>query len=233
MNPRILSRGLLLIASLAAIAWAFEKTGLGIDLDTTWIDSQVRGKGALGEAFFFAAAALFVSVGLPRQIVSFLGGYAFGFLAGTLLALAATALGCVVAFGYARLLGRAMVQHRFSARIRRIDDFLHDNPFSMTLLIRLLPAGSNLLTNLAAGVSSVRAVPFLAGSTIGFVPQTMIFALAGSGVSLDPAFRVGLAMALFVVAGAIGISLYRKHRHGKVFDESIERTIGATEADPR
>jgi uncharacterized membrane protein YdjX (TVP38/TMEM64 family) len=166
-------------------------------------------------------------------VVSFLGGYAFGFLVGTLLALAATALGCVIAFGYARLLGRAMVRKRFSARIQRIDAFLHENPFSMSLLIRLLPAGSNLLTNLAAGVSSVSAAPFIAGSTLGFIPQTMIFALAGSGVSLDPTLRIGLAMALFVVAGAIGLSLYRKHRHGKVLDESVDRAIGASETDLR
>jgi uncharacterized membrane protein YdjX (TVP38/TMEM64 family) len=233
MNPRILLRGLILIAVLAAIAWAFEKTGLSTALDTTWIDKEVRGKGVLGEVLFFAVAALFLSVGLPRQVVSFLGGYAFGFLAGTLLALAATALGCVIAFGYARLLGRAMVRKRFSARIQRIDAFLHENPFSMSLLIRLLPAGSNLLTNLAAGVSSVSAAPFIAGSTLGFIPQTMIFALAGSGVSLDPTLRIGLAMALFVVAGAIGLSLYRKHRHGKVLDESVDRAIGASETDLR
>ncbi|MDP7650588.1 MAG: VTT domain-containing protein [Rhodospirillales bacterium] len=233
MNPRILLRGLILIAVLAAIAWAFEKTGLSTALDTTWIDKEVRGKGVLGEVLFFAVAALFLSVGLPRQVVSFLGGYAFGFLVGTLLALAATALGCVIAFGYARLLGRAMVRKRFSARIQRIDAFLHENPFSMSLLIRLLPAGSNLLTNLAAGVSSVSAAPFIAGSTLGFIPQTMIFALAGSGVSLDPTLRIGLAMALFVVAGAIGLSLYRKHRHGKVLDESVDRAIGASETDLR
>jgi uncharacterized membrane protein YdjX (TVP38/TMEM64 family) len=233
MNPRILLRGLILIAVLAAIAWAFEKTGLSTALDTTWIDKEVRGKGVLGEVLFFAVAALLLSVGLPRQVVSFLGGYAFGFLAGTLLALAATALGCVIAFGYARLLGRAMVRKRFSGRIQRIDAFLHENPFSMSLLIRLLPAGSNLLTNLAAGVSSVSAAPFIAGSTLGFIPQTMIFALAGSGVSLDPTLRIGLAMALFVVAGAIGLFLYRKYRHGKILDESVDRAIGASETDLR
>jgi len=232
MNLRILSRGLLLIAALAAIAWAYEKTGLGTVLDTTWIDEEVRGKGALGEILFFATATLFLSIGLPRQVVSFLGGYAFGFFAGTALALAATALGCVIAFGFARLLGRVKVRKRFSERIQRIDSFLHDNPFSMSLLIRLLPAGSNFLTNLTAGVSSVRAAPFIAGSTLGFIPQTVIFALAGSGVSLDPTLRIGLAMALFVVAGAIGLSLYRKHHHGKVLDESIKRAIRVAETDP-
>ena len=30
----------------------------------------------------------------------------------------------------------------------------------MTLLIRLLPVGSNVLTNLAAGISRVRLLPF-------------------------------------------------------------------------
>jgi hypothetical protein len=39
-------------------------------------------------------------------------------------------------------------------------------------------------------------------------------------------------MALFVVAGAIGLWLYRKHHHGKVLDESIKRAIRVAETDP-
>ena len=61
----------------------------------------------------------------------------------------------------------------------------------MTLLIRLLPVGNNFATSLAAGVSRVPARPFLLGSLLGYMPQTMVFALAGSGVEMgaEPARR--------------------------------------------
>jgi uncharacterized membrane protein YdjX (TVP38/TMEM64 family) len=124
------------------------------------------------------------------------------------------------------MLGRDFVVSRFPGRVKRIDDFLRDNPLSMTLLIRLLPLGSNLVTNLAAGVSSVSAVPFFQGSAIGYLPQTLIFALVGSGISVDPELRIAISVILFVISGILGVSLYRKNRHGKSFDSDVEHKLG-------
>ncbi|MCK5166290.1 MAG: VTT domain-containing protein, partial [Rhodospirillaceae bacterium] len=171
-------------------------------------------------------ATFITAIGLPRQVIGFLGGYAFGLAVGTILALAGTVLGCVIAFYYARLLGRAPLQRRFSGRIRSLDNFLHDNTFSMTLLVRMLPVGSNVATNLAAGVSSVKSGPFIGGSAIGYLPQTLIFALAGSGVAVDPALRISLSIILFVLSGLLGVYLYRHFRHGKSLDVEIDKEIG-------
>jgi uncharacterized membrane protein YdjX (TVP38/TMEM64 family) len=205
-------RGLVLIATLVALGAVVKLTGLYGLMDEGWVDREIRGRGLMGEVIFVALGAGLTAVGFPRQAVGFLGGYAFGLGLGTGLALAAAALGCVTAFTYARLMGRHFVQQRFGARIRRLDAFLHDNPFSTALLIRLLPVGSNLLTNLAAGVSGVRAVPFVAGSTLGYVPQTLIFALVGSGLHIEPGWRIGASVVLFVVSGMLGVYLFRRYR---------------------
>lgn len=226
MNPRVLIRGLVLIATLVAVGFVLKTTQLGTALDKEWVDQVIRAEGGSGALLFVAAGALFTAFGLPRQLISFLGGYAFGFVAGTVLAAIATVGGCVSAFFYARLMGRDFIQSRFSARVERIDNFLRDNPFNMALLIRLLPAGSNLLISLTAGVSSVRAAPFFAGSALGFVPQTMVFALAGSGIELDPAFRIGLSVVLFVVSGILGVTVYRKYRRGRILDDTLEAQLG-------
>jgi uncharacterized membrane protein YdjX (TVP38/TMEM64 family) len=156
-----------------------------------------------------------------------MGGYAFGFLQGTLLGTLATLLGCLAAFYYARLIGRGLVADRFSGKVRKMDQFVSGHPFSMTLLIRLLPVGSNLVTNLVAGVTSVAAMPFLMGSLLGFIPQNAIFALVGSGIGVDPIWRIGLGVLLFVISGLLGIYLYRRMRHGKSYDESLDQEIGA------
>lgn len=226
MTPKVVAKGVVLILTLAAIGLVLERTGLGGALDTRWIDAEVRGQGVAGELLFVVMGALFTGFGFPRQVVAFLGGYAFGFLGGAALALTATATGCLATFGYARLLGRDLVAHRFPGRVRRADAFLRDNPFTMTLLVRLLPVGSNLVTNLTAGVSSVPTVPFVAGSAVGYVPQTLIFALAGSGVALDPVLRIGLSVLLFIASGVLGVFLYRRLRHGMTYDEAIDRAIG-------
>ena len=226
MNARALFKGLFVLAALVFAGFVLRLTQMDAAFNEAWIDSDIRGNGLTGELIFVAFAMAFTAVGLPRQIVSFLGGYAFGFLPGTALALAATACGCALTFTYARVLGREFVKARFENRIRRVDDFLSENPFSMTLLIRFLPVGSNLVTNLAAGVSSVGALAFIGGSAIGFIPQTAVFALAGSGTTVDDVYKIVLSVVLFVASGALGYYLYRKFRHGKSIGRKVEQEIG-------
>jgi len=225
MKPRVLVSGLALLATLVAIGWVIESRVFGDVLSAEWIDTDVRGKGIVGEVLFLCVAGLATAVALPRHVVSFLGGYAFGVLPGALLALVGTVLGCVVTFFYARVIGRPLVSARLGARVQRIEDFLAAHPFWMTVLIRLLPVGNNFATNLAAGVSRVPAIPFFLGSLLGYVPQTLVFALAGSGVDVGAAWRVGIAVALFLVSGVIGAWLYRKYRHGKTLGTEVDEAL--------
>lgn len=207
-----LLKGLVMIAGLVAIGYAARALGVVEMLDPQWLDTQVKGRGFWGEVVFVAAGAALTGVGLPRQLVAFGGGYAFGLWEGTAWALLAQTLGCAAAFWYARLFGRDFVRHRFGARIAKVDGFLRGNPFTMTLLIRFLPVGSNVVTNLAAGVTSVGARPFLAGSILGYLPQTVIFALLGSGIHVEPELRITLSVVLFVASGVLGVWLWRRIR---------------------
>jgi uncharacterized membrane protein YdjX (TVP38/TMEM64 family) len=224
-------RGLILIATFVAVGYLVQTTGLRGLFDESWVDSRIRGQGVSGEMLYFAMGAALTAIGFPRQAVCFLAGYAFGFTLGMPLALAASLGGCVLAFYYARLLGRSFVLKRFPARIKRIDSFLHDNPLSMTLLLRLLPVGSNLVANLAAGVSGVRALPFFAGSVLGYVPQTVIFVLLGSGIHLDPAWTTGVSIALFVASSALGVYLFRRYRKSRALDEDVAAALDEAESD--
>jgi len=217
--------GLVFLATLVGVGYALESGLLTGMLSRNWIDAEVRGKGFAGELLFVAVGGVATAVAVPRHIVSFLGGYAFGLGLGSALALAATEVGCVLTFVYGRHIGRPLVSARLRERVRRIEDFLAANPFAMTLLIRLLPIGSNFATSLAAGVSRVPARPFLLGSLFGFLPQTVVFTLAGSGIEMGATFRVALAVLLFVVSGAIGIWLYRRYRHGRTLGDDVEKAI--------
>lgn len=226
-------RGLVLIALLMGLGYGVKLTGLYGLLDETWIDEQIRGQGLMGDLVFLAAGMMMTAFGFPRQAVSFLGGYGFGFGEGAALALGATVLGCVLTFYCARWVGRAYVLGLFAERIRRLDYFLHDHPFSTALLLRLLPAGSNLVTNLAAGVSGIRALPFIAGSGLGFIPQTVIFALLGSGIHLDPGLRITTGIVLFVLSGMIGLALFRRYRKSLALDqESAQATPAGPQSGP-
>ncbi len=224
MLAQFIFRGLIVIGVLAAASYL-----LGDMLDQTWVDAHVRGHGVSGELLFLVTGGLLSSIGLSRQLIAFLGGYAFGFLPGVLLASLAVVAGCMLSFYVARYLLRAFLLQRYAGRIDRMGRFVHDNTFVMTVLIRLLPLGSNLMVNVAAGVSGVRSVPFFLGSALGYLPQTLIFALVGSGTGVDQFWQVAVAMALFVVATVLGIWLYRKYRHGKSLDPQLDEDLGVDE----
>jgi uncharacterized membrane protein YdjX (TVP38/TMEM64 family) len=217
--------GLVFLVTLIAIGYVIEEGLLQQLLSEAWIDEKVRGKGVSGELLFLAVGGFATAVAIPRHVISFLGGYAFGFALGGALAVVATEIGCVIDFFYARVIGRPLVSARLGARVRRVEEFLAANPFSMTLLIRLLPVGNNFATSLAAGVSRVPARPFLLGSLLGYIPQTMVFALAGSGIELGARYRIALAALLFVVSGSIGIWLYRRYRRDRTLGEDVEKAI--------
>lgn len=219
-------RAFVLFFSLVLVGYILKSTELGAVFDEAWIDVYVRGQRLDGYLIFVCLGLVFTALGLPRQIISFLAGYAFGFVQGAGLALVATVLGCVAAFYFARFIGRDFVIQKFSDKVRRIDIFLDQNPLAMTLLIRFLPLGSNLASNLAAGVSGVRGPPFFLGSLIGYLPQTVVFALVGSGIGMEPIFRISLGVILFIFSGVLGVYLFRRYRQGMVFDDDVERTLG-------
>ena len=226
MNARVLLKGLGLILSLALFGYLFKSSDLGNSVNEAWIDARIRGHGVEGELLFLMMGAIFTAVGLPRQIIAFLAGYAFGLLLGTLLGALAALLGCAITFVYARVFGKGLLRARLGERARRFDAFVHEHPLSMTLLIRLLPVGSNVLTNLAAGISSIRPRPFLSGSFVGYLPQTLVFALIGSGVNIAPALKLGGSVALFLLSGGLGAYLYRRHRHGLSIDAEVDAALG-------
>ncbi len=225
MSWRVFLRGLVLIVTLVAVGVLIRKTGIIDGVDKNWIDQTVRGQGLAGIAIFMVVGAAFTGIGFPRQLIAALAGYAFGIVAGTFFATLATVIGCAGATLYARFMGRGFVQARFPDRAQMIDDFLRDNPFKMTLIIRLLPVGSNIATNLAAGVTSVPLLWFLLGSALGYIPQTLIFALVGKGVRIDSVWQISASVVLFIISGILGAHLFHKYRSNRVLDDEIEHKL--------
>lgn len=227
VNPRVLIKGLMVLVALVAAGYAIKVSGLDQMLGTEWIDARVKGQGLGGELLFLAVGALVTAIGLPRQMVAFGAGYAFGFVEGTVLSLVAATVGCAATFLFARLFARDFVAKRLKGRFARADAFLSRNTFATTVAIRLLPVGSNVLLNLAAGVASVRLLPFVGGSALGYIPQMLIFALVGSGINVDPEVRITLGAALFIAAGIIGVRLYKSHRRAAHLDAAVDAEIDA------
>ena len=170
--------------------------------------------GVSGRLLFLVAGTLICAVGMPRQAVCFAGGIAYGLLPGVLLSSLATVAGCMLGFLWARLAARDWARRWLEARaggwLGRLDRFVSANPFSAILTFRLLPVGSSLALNLASGVLGIGAVPFLAATVLGSLPQTVIFTLLGSGTRIGHTMQIVLALLLFVASGCVGLLLLRR-----------------------
>ncbi|MCU0986930.1 MAG: VTT domain-containing protein [Acetobacteraceae bacterium] len=214
-----LGKPLLLLAGLVAAGVLLRELSAAGVLDMRVLGRLSARLGVPGEVVFVLAGAAACMVGVPRQAVAFAGGTAFGALMGTILALVAVLAGCAGSFLWARAIGRDWARRRieqaFSGRLARLDRFIAENPFTATLTLRLLPVGNNLALNLLAGLSGVSLLPFLAGSAIGYVPQTVVFALLGKGVRVDGAVQLGLGLALFVLSAGLGVWLLRRGRQAR------------------
>lgn len=220
LDPRVILRGLVLVATLVAVGWLFEVVGIKSMLNTGWVDQAVRGQqGLYGEGLYLLVGAVVIALGLPRQAVSFGAAYAFGPWMGMALALLSTLLGSMATFYYARFIGRAALTRRFPDKIARIDAFLAGNEFTMAIILRLSPLSHNGTANVAAGVSGVRVLPFFAGSLVGYVPQTVVFVLAGAGFELNKTLSWTLSGILLVGSTALGIWLWRRTRAARGLPE--------------
>lgn len=200
----------LVAAGLIVIAMAFPLLGHGTAQAT--LSKALMQGGWQGEILFIALATLLIAIGLPRQIPSFAAGYAFGPWYGTALALAAQVLACGIDFIWARAVAREFCRRKFGARLAWVDRQLARHPFTAALMLRLMPIGNNLLLNLAAGLTSVRMVPFMAASALGFIPQTLVFALLGKGSAPNHLSLLLLGGLTFLISALLGLFLLRKNR---------------------
>jgi len=198
-------RPALLLFGLVVAGFLLQSLGLGAGIEAA---------GQHGPLAFVAVATAACAVGVPRQVVAYAGGLAFGFWPGATLALLAEALGCAIDVFWARTVAPAWAARWLAraggGRLDRLNRRLVANAFTATLTLRLLPVGNNLLLNLLAGVSSVAAGPFLLASVLGYVPQTIVFALLGGGVRVSQGAQLALAVALFAISVALGLMLLRR-----------------------
>ena len=205
-------KGLLFLILSGLFGLVLSSNSMFETLNQQWIDLHIRNNGLRGVLYFTLIGGLVTAIGCPRQLVAFLGGYAFGAVNGALLSTLGVGIGCVLSLFFARLVIRPFVNRRFPKRVIKVNDFLSIRPVLKTIIIRLLPIGNNLVTTLIAGVTAVKARHFVLGSLIGYLPQMAIFALMGKGVVVLSIWKIGLSIVLFFISSALSVRLYQQYK---------------------
>lgn len=225
-------KGSLFVAIVLLCGYLLSTSHLFESLNKNWIDLHIRNNGIQGIGYYVLITAIAASIGAPRQLLAFLGGYAFGFINGTLLSTLAATLGCALTFHLARFLLRPGIKRKYGHKTQKVNAFLTHQPMLKTIIIRLLPVGSNVVTNLVAGVTHIKARFFITGSAIGYLPQMAIFALMGKGIVVLSAWKIGLSIALFFISSYLSWHLYRQYKAARQLDDELTSSADLPDTHP-
>ncbi len=147
---------------------------------------------ALCFVLLYAAIAAF---SLPvSALVTILGGFLFGTLAGTTLVVLGATAGAVTLFLAVRAAFADLFRARFGRRIARMERGLSENAFSYLLFLRLVPVFPFFLVNIAPAFFRVGVGIFALTTFLGIIPGTFVFANVGASLGrvLDTADRFSL-----------------------------------------
>ena len=216
MMKKDLTITLTIFATLLSILFALTLATILIgsygDVVQHYINSLIP-KTYAGALTFILILTPAMAVGLPRQVAALSAGFIFGASFGLILATISAVLGCAITVLFARKLLANFIKRQYPKPLAKVSVFFRHNTFLKVLIIRLLPAGSNFLTNILAGTARSPLTPYMLGSAIGFVPQMTVFALMGAGLQVDGQQQLIISFALLALALCLSAYLYKKTRH--------------------
>ncbi len=172
-----------------------------------WLQSA----GATGLILFLLAGILATSIGLPRQLLAFIGGLSYGVGVGVLLSLLAALCGCALTATVSRRYFARVIGERFPKPIATLNRLLTDDLFLKILILRLQPFGTNLLTNVCIGFTRTSLRVFMLASAVGYIPQMLVFSLLGAGVRVGSQTQLMLSIVLLLISIALGAYLYKRN----------------------
>lgn len=168
-------------------------------------------RGLTGYLIFISVGGLAVGLGIPRLWVSAIAGGLYGAVLGSTLGQIASMIGAVITFYIARILLRDIVLRRMPARMRIWYQRFNENGFRWLFYIRLFPIANATVTNLVGGISQVTFLQFLLATFLGYLPETIIFAVFGSSAAKKDYVQFAVA-AVCLVLFIVGERLYQRYR---------------------
>ena len=156
---------------------------------------------------YFLIVLVTVVLGFPvGQAINFVGGYVFGVALAYGLSIAGTAIGTFITFNIARHFGRDFVVMLFKEK--NVEKFVKmmdtGKAFVVTVLIYLIPGLPKDLFTYAAGLTSIRSVPFVltaaAARSPGMLATLLFAAFLRDGNYIGVAAVVAIVAAFLVFA---------------------------------
>lgn len=182
IDLRTAARVVGVMAAIVAVVGLAFGTGLVDHVsDQARLQKTVDDAGLWGPVLFLALMILFVPLNVPGLVFVIPSTTLFGTVPGIALSLIGGFVASAVGIVAARRLGRAALENRLPARIRRWEARLCERGFWAVVLLRSF---TFLLqpVDWLCGLSSMPMRTVLAGTFVGLIPPTVVIALSGGGL---------------------------------------------------
>jgi uncharacterized membrane protein YdjX (TVP38/TMEM64 family) len=220
--------GLVVVVTLA---WFLPVTDWTIGLA-----ERIRGAGATGLLIFIAIYVVAEVALVPGSLLTMAAGFAYGPIAGLLVASPASVLAATTAFVLGRTALREWVRKKVatSSHARALDRAIHHNSFKLILLLRLSPLLPFNVLNYILGAAGVPVGRYVIASFVGMLPGTWLYVYLGSlattaaGIA-HPEEGGGPARFTLTIGGLIATVLavlFITRAARRMLDEELQRGDG-------
>ena len=150
-------------------------------LDIDSLKQYILSYGALAPIISFILMIVqSVAAPLPAFLITFANAALFGWVWGAVLSWSSAMAGAALCFFIAKFLGRDVVEKLTSKyAIDSIDKFFYKYGKYTILVCRLLPFISFDIVSYAAGLTSMKFLPFFIATGIGQLPATIVYSYVG------------------------------------------------------
>ncbi|MBQ1262787.1 MAG: TVP38/TMEM64 family protein, partial [Oscillospiraceae bacterium] len=169
--------------------------------------------GVLGRLVFVGIVILQVVIALiPGEPFEIAAGYAFGSIEGTLLCLAAIAIGSLIIFALVRKFGVKLVELFFPLEKINSLKFLKNKQRFNTIyfIVMCLPGTPKDLLSYFAGLTDMKLSTWLLISTVARIPSVITSTIGGSALGSEQYLFAIIAFALTLALSGAGLIIYKK-----------------------
>ncbi len=186
-----------------------------------WVDSF----GFWGKLCYVGLMALQVVIVLiPGEPFELAGGYAFGALEGTVLALTGFVIGSAAVFSLVRRFGVKLVEVFFTRDKIRQMEFMK-NPRKtkvLAFIIMMIPGTPKALISYFAGLTKLTMGQWLKIVAVARIPSLIGSTIPGGAAGSENYVLAGVIMVFSLIISGIGVAYYRK-----ICKEQTEETEAA------
>lgn len=192
-------------------------------VDPHWVTEQLRSFGRFAPLAYVALqAAQVVLAPIPGQVLGGVGGYLFGWVAGTVYSLLGVAVGSYVLFVLARRFGRPAVESWLAPHpLESFDAFVEEYGQVGLFLAFLFPAFPDDALCALAGLTPLRSRRLVALVLVGRLPSFVAVAYAGDSLESGELLVFGGVTAL------LGLATVVAYRRRASLVDAIDGLVGA------